>query len=162
MVGYTEKQMSEARQKKESLEEEVDHVVEEARMVLPGIQALLGFQLVAVFNQRFAELLPFGARVLHLASIVLVATAIALIMAPAAYHRQAERGTISRHLANLGSRLITTAMAPLTAAIALEVGLVAYAILATVWVSILLALLLALFFTALWFVYPALKRRGGR
>jgi hypothetical protein len=57
--------MSEARQKKESLEEEVDHVVEEARMVLPGIQALLGFQLVAVFNQRFAERLPFGALLLH-------------------------------------------------------------------------------------------------
>jgi membrane protein YdbS with pleckstrin-like domain len=150
--------MAESAQKKESLEEEVDHVVEEARMVLPGIQALLGFQLVAVFNQRFAELLPFSARVLHLASIVLVATAIALIMAPAAYHRQAERGTISRHLANLGSGLITTAMAPLTAAIALEVALVAYAILSTVWISVVLGLVLGLFFTTLWFIYPAVRR----
>lgn len=151
--------MAEAAQQKESLEEEVDHVVEEARMVLPGIQALFGFQLVAVFNQRFAELLPFVSRVLHLASIILVAIAIALIMAPAAYHRQAERGTISRHLANLGSQLITTAMAPLTIAIALEVGLVAYAILSTMWISVLLGSMLALFFTALWFVYPALRRR---
>jgi hypothetical protein len=151
--------MAEAAQKKESLEEEVDHVVEESRMVLPGIQALFGFQLVAVFNQRFAELLPFGARVLHLVSIVLIAIAIALIMAPAAYHRQAERGTISRHLANLGSRLITIAMVPLTVAIAVEVGLVAYAILATPWISVLLGLLLALFFTALWFIYPELRAR---
>jgi hypothetical protein len=27
--------------------------IEEARMVLPGIQALFGFQLIAVFNERF-------------------------------------------------------------------------------------------------------------
>jgi hypothetical protein len=27
-------------------------------MVLPGIQALFGFQLIAVFDQRFADLLP--------------------------------------------------------------------------------------------------------
>ncbi|TLG71825.1 hypothetical protein [Methylocystis sp. B8] len=27
--------------------------IEEARMVLPGIQALFGFQLIAVFNNRF-------------------------------------------------------------------------------------------------------------
>ncbi len=30
--------------------------IEEARMVLPGIQALFGFQLIAAFNQRFSEL----------------------------------------------------------------------------------------------------------
>jgi hypothetical protein len=30
-------------------------LLEECRMVLPGIQALFGFQLIAVFNARFAE-----------------------------------------------------------------------------------------------------------
>ncbi len=33
-----------------SLEEEARHILEEARMVIPGIHALFGFQLVAVFN----------------------------------------------------------------------------------------------------------------
>jgi hypothetical protein len=41
----TERVMAQASRKKETLEEELDHVVEEARMVLPGIQALFGFQL---------------------------------------------------------------------------------------------------------------------
>jgi hypothetical protein len=36
------------------LDEQAD--IEEARMVLPGIQALFGFQLIAVFNERFKEL----------------------------------------------------------------------------------------------------------
>ena len=66
--------------KKESLEEEVDHIIEEIRMVLPGIQALFGFQLIAVFNQRFSELLPRTGQVLHLAALILVAAAKGLIM----------------------------------------------------------------------------------
>jgi hypothetical protein len=151
--------MAQAFKKKETLEEELDHVVEEARMVLPGIQALFGFQLIAVFNQRFEELLPYAGRVLHLVSLILVAIAIALIMTPAAYHRQAERGTISRELANLGSRLITIAMVPLTAAISLDVALVTYAIVATWWVSLIAGAALAIVFASLWFIYPEMKRR---
>src|SRR4029077_15687373 len=42
---------------RESLETEVEQALEEARMVLPGIQALFGFQLIAVFNQRFDQAL---------------------------------------------------------------------------------------------------------
>lgn len=40
----------------ETLEEEATHATDEARMVLPGVQAILGFQLIAVFNQRFEDL----------------------------------------------------------------------------------------------------------
>ncbi len=30
-------------------------LIEECRMILPGIQALFGFQLIVVFNSTFAE-----------------------------------------------------------------------------------------------------------
>jgi len=36
----------------------ISHLLEECRMVLPGIQALFGFQLIAVFNQPFG---PIGS-----------------------------------------------------------------------------------------------------
>lgn len=49
---------------KESLEEEGTHATDEARMILPGVQAILGFQLIAVFNQRFQELTE-GRQFLH-------------------------------------------------------------------------------------------------
>jgi hypothetical protein len=94
--------------------------------------------------------------------VVLVAIAIALIMAPAAYHRQAERGTISRHLANFGSRVIAMAMLPLLLAIALDVALVAYAIVGRLAVSLALGIPLALLFLWLWFVYPALRKPRER
>lgn len=148
--------------KKESLEEEVDHIIEESRMVLPGIQALFGFQLIAVFNQRFSELLPRTGQALHLAALVLVAVAIGLIMAPAAYHREAERGTISRYLADYASRLIMIAMLPLLVAISIEVALVAYAILSLLWVSAICGAALGLFFLSLWFIFPALRRSAAR
>jgi hypothetical protein len=154
--------MTSVNQKKETLEEEVEHIVEEGRMVLPGIQALFGFQLIAVFNQRFAEVLPPTGRVLHLAALLLVAVAIALVMAPAAYHRQAERGTISRYFANFASRLIAAAMLPLLVAISLDVAIVAYAIVASLWVSALCGSTLALLFIWLWFIYPAMRRRKPR
>jgi Family of unknown function (DUF6328) len=112
--------------KSESLDAEVEQTLEEARMVLPGIQALFGFQLIAVFNERFDQALGAPAKRLHLAVVVLTALVIGLIMAPAAYHRQAERDWVSRYFANYASLLITLAMAPLSIALAVEVSLVAF------------------------------------
>ena len=149
----------------ESLEKQVDHTIEEARMVLPGLQALFGFQLVAVFDDRFDRTLPLIGQKLHLCSLVLVALAIALIMAPAAYHRQVERGTVSRYFTSYASRLITAALLPLLTAISLDVALVAFVILGDLLLSIILATLIAIFFAWFWFFLPHLhraRRSGAR
>ena len=67
-------------------------------MVLPGIQALFGFQLMAVFNNRFQELTLYE-QYIHFSSILLVVIVHRmLIMTPAAYHRLVERGTVSQCL----------------------------------------------------------------
>lgn len=58
----------------------------------------------------------------------MVAISIALIMAPAAYHRQAEPDSVSRTFARYASSLVTLAMAPLMLAIAIEVALVTFSI----------------------------------
>ena len=67
-----------------TLEEETRTVIEEARMVLPGIQAFFGFQLIAVFNSRFQDLTHME-QVLHLVALLMLTVSIALIMTPAAY-----------------------------------------------------------------------------
>jgi cobalamin synthase len=145
--------------KEESLQSEVEHIIEESRMVLPGIQALFGFQLIAVFNQRFeADLTPVGQWI-HLASLILVAVSIALIMAPAAYHRQAERGRVSQHLADYASRLITVAMLPLLIAISLEVGLVTLLVSESTAISAVTGGLLLCFFGWWWFAIPHLHKK---
>src|SRR6478609_4363691 len=70
-----------------TLSQAASYLLDECRMVLPGIQALFGFQLIAIFNQRFADALPVLEQRLHFASLTLVALSIAIIMSPAAYHR---------------------------------------------------------------------------
>ena len=56
-----------------SLSQAAEYLLEECRMVLPGIQALFGFQLIAVFNAGFHERLSQGLQRLHLLAIALVA-----------------------------------------------------------------------------------------
>jgi hypothetical protein len=143
----------------ESLETEIDHTIEESRMVLPGIQALFGFQLIAVFNERFSTVLEPFAQYLHLSALALVAVSIGLIMAPAAYHRQAERNVLSRFFADYASRIITVAMAPLSVAISIDVALVTLVITRSVLVSTILGGLLLGFFSTLWFFIPRAAQR---
>ena len=63
-----------------SLSQQHQALREECRMVLPGIQALFGFQLVAVFNQGFSEKLSLGGQRLHFAAILLVAISAGLVI----------------------------------------------------------------------------------
>jgi len=145
----------------ESLHQEAQQTIEEARMVLPGIQALFGFQLMAVFNNRFQELTPYEQQI-HFSSILLVVISIALIMTPAAYHRLVGRGTVSRVFIDLSSTLIASAMIPLMSAIVLEVLLVGRLILGSGWASIAVAGFTFTMFVLLWFVFPFVKRNPER
>jgi hypothetical protein len=143
----------------EPLEHEANRVIEEARMVLPGIQALFGFQLVAVFNNRFETALSPQEQALHLVALLLVTVAIVLIMAPAAYHRQAERGRVSRYFVDLASNLLTWALAPLLLGIVLDVYLVSHMILKNSAVSITIAAALFAILVSVWFIFPRIRAR---
>ena len=128
-------------------------------MVLPGIQALFGFQLIAVFNEGFSKKLTEGMQRLHLAAIVLNCVAIALIMAPAAYQRQTSPRAVSDDFIRLASRMLVGSMFPLAASISLEIFLVGSIVLGTGWAVAIAAAALILFL-GLWFVLP--WRRGAR
>jgi uncharacterized protein DUF6328 len=141
----------------ESLKDQAHTTHEEARMVLPGIQALFGFQLIAVFNRQFIDLDVFD-RGMYLASLVLVAVAIGLIMAPAAYHRLVERDRVSRRWLRLASRDIAWAMVALTPAIAIDVYLVAVMSTGTAVLGVALGSAVAAFLAWLWFAMPLLRR----
>jgi len=147
---------------RESLEHEASHVLNEARMVLPGIQALFGFQLVAVFSQRFESALASWQQLVHLAALLLVAIAVAVIMTPAAYHRQAERGRISDHFLRLASNLIALAMLPLAAGISMDVFVVAGVVTEDQVLSAALGTLLFCVFVGAWFAFPYWSRSSRR
>ncbi len=58
----------------------------EARVNLPGAQALLGFQLAIVLTETF-EKLPILPRMLHATALLSVALSVTLLITPAALHR---------------------------------------------------------------------------
>jgi hypothetical protein len=128
-------------------------LLDECRMVLPGIQALFGFQLIAVFNPNFLQLLVPAERRLHLFAIVLVAIAIALIMTPAAYHRQTGSTAVTEPFIRLSTRLMLWSMLPLSLGICVDFYLIARIILDEA-LAPLLALALFTVFVVLWFVLP--------
>src|SRR4051794_26511124 len=68
------------------LQVKIEHLLMEARVVLPGAQALFGFQLAIVLTRAF-EQLPKSSIVVHAASLFLVALAVMMLMAPTPYHR---------------------------------------------------------------------------
>jgi Family of unknown function (DUF6328) len=154
MPGHDRREVSE-----ESLEQEATFILEESRMVLPGIQALLGFQLIAVFNQGFGEKLTSSEQGLHLLAFALVAIATALIITPAAYHRQAEREQVSEYFVRVASRLLTIALLFLMAGISLDAFLVSRIVTGLAGVSVAVACALAFVFFSLWFVFPRIGQR---
>ena len=127
-------------------------------MVLPGVQALLGFQLIAVFNARFASALDPTDQRLHLVAFVLCATAIALLMTPAAYHRQVLPDQVSPRFVRLAGRLLTSALAPLAIAIGLDGYIVSRLILDDRIMSIVIGSTMTISLVGLWFVYPWIER----
>lgn len=135
----------------------VSYVLEECRMVLPGLQALFGFQLIVVFNDRFAEKLSPLEQQLHLIALSLVAMATALVMTPAAYDRQTGLREVSERFLALASRLLLGAMTLLMLAIGLDFYVIARLILLNTGLSLLLACLLVGLFLTLWFLLPRLN-----
>ena len=142
-----------------SLNDAATHVLEECRTVVPGMQALFGFQLIAVFSAGFGEQLSLTERTLHLAAIVLVTIAIVLVMAPAALHRQTEPEAISRQFITISSRLLMASMVPLAVGICLDVYVVARVIVGSHWVAGIVAVFLFGVFIVFWLLLPRAVRR---
>jgi hypothetical protein len=139
------------------LADKIRHVLTEARMVLPGAQALLGFGSLAVLMDSF-KTLPDMLKTVHLVGLAFIALAVVLLMTPAAFHRIAERGEQTERLHRWSTRLLLAAMASLALGLAAAVWLVVevgaesrpggVAAAATV---------VACFYTA-WFVLPLVAR----
>jgi hypothetical protein len=143
---------------REPLVESVSHTVEEARMLIPGVTAFLGFQLVAVFNTGFSQKLTRDEQMLHVWAMFATLVALLMLLTPAAYHRQAESGWVSQGFVNLSSRLITGA----TPLFALGMTLDFYLLVRAVSENTLLALAMAIAILAttvvLWYCVPRVKR----
>ncbi|HKQ14737.1 MAG TPA: DUF6328 family protein [Steroidobacteraceae bacterium] len=144
-----------------SVHDRIDYMLTEARVMLPGAQALFGFQLLVPLMKSF-ETLPVAAQTVHFAALALVAMAVVLLIAPAAIHRIAFEGTDDPRFLRLASRFVTAALVPLALGIASELYVAGARLLpdspAVAWTALGAACVLIGF----WYVLPlGLRAAGG-
>ena len=141
------------------LKTKIEQLLTEARVIIPGCQALLGFQFVATLTKSFSEL-PIFVKYVHSAGLCAVALSVLLLMTPAALHRIAFHGEDNEDFFRIGSGFVIAAALPLAIGISAAVFVVYYKVsqnmtLAGISGAVALCALLSF-----WYVFP-LRRRGS-
>ena len=140
-----------------ALGERISTLLIEARVILPGAQALLGFQFAAFLTASF-EQLPAPAKLVHLACLACVALSVLLLMAPAAYHRLAADGEDRRDVEQFGNAVVLASLLPLALGLSGEFYVVFRKVGGADGPAIAAMLVALALFLGLWFAYPLLAR----
>ena len=140
-----------------SLKTKIDQALTEARVVLPGAQALLGFQLVTMFMDGFDKL-PNSLKYVHMASLALIALTVIQLMTPAAYHRIAERGEDTERMHRVASAFLMSAMVTLPLGICGDVYVLIEKVTNSGATSLACAILALAFFYGTWFGFTTYRR----
>lgn len=140
------------------------NIIEEARVILPGVQALFGFQVIAVFNDRFEELAGY-AKACHVTGLIMVVIAIGMVMTPAVYYRTCH-GHTTRPMVKLSSTFIRGALIPLALGLALDmfvvINLATRGAQDSLAMSIAIAIAALIMLLGFWFVLPRRAHKSLR
>ena len=145
--------------RKERLNRELSELLQELRVIIPGVQVLLAFLLTAPFQQRFAQL-PGSMRNAFFASIACATLATAFLIAPSAHHRLRWRAGEKERLVRLGNQMAIAGTVFLAAAIVLALYVVTD-VLFTTNLAVLTAIASLVVFVGLWYVVPMLGRSSS-
>jgi hypothetical protein len=135
----------------------VEQLLTEARLIIPGAQALLGFQFIAMLTSGF-DRLPPSVKAVHALALCLVALNVILLMTPAALHRLSFNGEDSRTFLRMGSALVIAAPGFLAAGIAAETFVVLHKVSENANWAAMAALASFVALTGLWYAIPAWLR----
>ena len=139
--------------------QKIEQMMTESRVILPGAQAMLGFQLAIVLTQAFDKL-PDELKLAHAVSLGLVALSVVLLMAPPAYHRIVFDGEDDPEMYQVGSILITVATLPLALGIAGDVYVVLSKIAGEL-VGLICGVVAAVVLLGMWYGIPFAARLYG-
>jgi hypothetical protein len=151
--------MADGESKGERLDRELMELLQELRVVLPGVQVLLAFLLTAPFQQRFAEL-PGSLRNAFFASIAAATLATIFLIAPSAHHRLRWRAREKERLLRIGNQMALWGTVFLAAAIVLALYVITN-VLFTSELALLTAAAAVVLFGGLWYVLPMVGRSSS-
>lgn len=147
----------EQREEKTPLKDRISQILTEARIILPGAQALLGFQLVAYFSETFDKL-PQESKIVHTAGTMLIGLTVLLLMAPAAYHRIVDDGEDTPDFDRIATRMVVAALVPLALGLSCEIYVVLMKVSGNAALSIAMAAGVALVLLGAWLGFPLAVR----
>ncbi len=138
-------------------EERIKNVLTETRVVLPGAQALLGFQFVAVMKETFGKL-PESAKWVHLAALSAIGVSTVFLMAPAAWHRIVEGGRDTERVEKVAGRFLLAALVFLGLGLSLDLYVVCLSSFHSRALALAAGAASLLFVFGLWFGYTGIVR----
>lgn len=144
-----------------SLEEQITHLLNEIRIVLPGTQTLLGFQFAAVFTERF-HTLAYSLRLMHIGSLSCIALAVIFLLAAPAFNRIVQQEKATQQFHRFASRMVLSALIFLAFGLALDMYVVVLLGIGSAGVASVLSISVFMISLLLWFGYTLYSRRNLR
>lgn len=141
----------------ERLNRNLDDILNEIRVAMPGVQVLFGFLLAVPFQQRFEDVTGFQERV-YFGTLLCAGLATVFLIAPTAYHRLLFRRGEKEQLVFFATRTAIAGLALLALAMSGAVLLVADLLFGGAAAAMTAGAMLGAF-VLLWFVLP-LRRRA--
>ena len=137
----------------------IEQMLTEARVIIPGAQALLGFQLSVTLTHAFAQL-PEDIKLLHVFALCCVAMAVVLLMTPAALHRIAFLGEDTRRFLTIGSGFVIAAPAVLAFGITGDLFVATFKASDSATLSTIISVVALLTLMVFWFAVPLYIRQA--
>src|SRR3954471_414110 len=142
------------------LNRNLEQLLQELRVALPGVQVLFAFLLAVPFATRWRNISDADQRI-YFATLLLSTAASALLIAPTIQHRLLFRAEEKRWLVDTGSRLAIGGLACL--ALAMQGALLLVAHIMFGWPTALVSTAISTTFCAgLWCVLPLSRRARGK
>jgi hypothetical protein len=142
---------------KERLDRNLNEMLGELRVALPGVQVLFAFLLAVPFNQGFPKATGFQKDI-YLVTLLLTAMATALLIAPSAYHRIQFRQDDKEHIVWVANRFSIAGFGFLAAAMTSAILLVTDYIFGTTTAAICTAGAVIVLY-GFWYGAPVARRR---
>jgi uncharacterized membrane protein len=139
---------------------ELIELLNELRIVLPGVQVLFAFLLTVPFTGRFGTLGGFEKGT-YVTAVLASAAAAIMLIAPTAYHRIQWRRVDKEALLRTSNRLALVGLAFLAVAMVAVVGLV-LDLVTSGKLALILTVIVAATMAVLWFAIPIWHREHER
>jgi hypothetical protein len=136
----------------ERVDRNLQEMLGELRVALPGVQVLFAFLLVVPFNQRFAQVTDFQKTTFFVTLLFTTASTVCLI-APTAHHRLEFRRQHKGEVVETGNRIVILGLGFLAIAMTGAVLLITDYLYGstTTWVT---AVAVTIAFAVLWYAVP--------